>query len=58
MGLATTVVLQLTVNLDNPNHHICIDNFFYQQLLERGTYGCGNARSNRKEFPEELKYAK
>lgn len=62
-GLATSVVLQLTQHLEAEHHQIYFDNFFtskylLESLLERGFYGCGTARSNRKGFPDALKNIK
>ena len=62
-GLATRVVTELTNHLHNKYHHVFFDNFFTSvelltQLEENGVYGCGTARTNRKQFPTELKNVK
>ena len=59
-GLGTHVVKSLTSDLKHKYHHVYFDNYFTSfQLLEDlekdGIYGCGTARSNRKEFPLALK---
>ena len=59
-GLGAHVIKSLTSDLKHKYHHVYFDNYFTSfQLLEDldkdGIYGCGMARSNRKEFPVVLK---
>ena len=60
-GRKERVVKSLTSDLKHKYHHVYFDNYFTSfQLLEDlekdgGIYGCGTARSNRKEFPVALK---
>ena len=60
VGLGAYVVQTLTEDLKDKHHHVYFDNFFtsYQlleDLEEKGIYGCGTARKDRKEFPAGLK---
>ena len=60
-GLAERVVLDLMEPYHGKQHNLYIDNYFYTspslllKLLQKGTYATGTVRSNRKNFPEELK---
>ncbi len=59
-GLGARVVKDLTNKLHNKYHHVYCDNFFtsfflLNDLHKDGVYCCGTVRSNRKEFPSDLK---
>ena len=61
VGLATRVVVDLTEPFQHCNRHIYFDNFFtsvnlIEELLRRGTYGCGTLRANR--YPDSFKVKK
>ena len=54
---------ELSRDLVNGNHHLYFDNFFssyklMKDLLEDNIYANATTRSNRKDFPQELKEAK
>jgi len=55
-GLGARVVLDLCKELENKNHVVYMDNFFYsnilfEKLLVKKIYACGTARSNGKFLP-------
>ena len=59
-GLGERVVFELTECLRGGNYHIYCDNYFttcrlLDTLLTHKIYGCGTARTARREFPETLK---
>ena len=59
-GLGARVVLQLTQPFRNKNYRVYCDNFFsspalFDELLQNGLYACGTVRSDRIEYPPELK---
>ena len=61
-GLGGSVVTRLTRDLVGKAYHIYIDNFFssvplYQKLLQEMIYCTGTLRSNRQNFPPDLKIA-
>ena len=63
VGLGARVVKELTSDMQGKYHHIYFDNFFTSQdllldLVAKGIYACGTARTNRKGFPQLLKDAK
>ena len=60
--LGKKTVLKLTEKLRNKNYHVYFDNYFtgvplLEELLQRGTYGCGTMRINRKGLPQDLRPA-
>ena len=60
VGLGRSVVTRLTRDLVGKNHHIYIDSFFssvslYSNLLADKVYCTGTVRSNRRNFPPDLK---
>ena len=61
--LGARVVKDLTKELQGKWHHVYFDNFFTSYSLLRDLeksriYGCGTARKDRRDFPENLKKAK
>ena len=61
VGLATRVVVDFTEPFQHCNRHIYFDNFFtpvnlVEELLRRGTYGCGTLCANR--YPDSFKVKK
>ncbi|XP_048577744.1 piggyBac transposable element-derived protein 4-like [Nematostella vectensis] len=61
-GLGYQVVYDLTRKVAGKGHHVFCDNFFTsvklaEDLLKDSIYLCGTTRSNRKDFPAELKDA-
>lgn len=59
-NLGMRVVKELTTDFQEKWHRVYFDNFFTSKRLicdleEVGIYGCGTARSDRKEFPVDLK---
>ncbi|CAH1956760.1 unnamed protein product [Acanthoscelides obtectus] len=57
--LGERVVLELSKNFQNRGYCIYFDNFFttialMQKLLDRGLFGCGTVRQNRKNFPKHM----
>ena len=57
--LGQWTVLKLTEKLRDKNYHVYFDNYFtsiplLEELLRRGTFGCGTMRSNRKGLPQDL----
>ena len=62
-GLGERVVKEPSRDLVNGNHHLYFDNFFssyklMKDLLVDNIYATATTRSNRKDFPRELKEAK
>ena len=62
-GLGPSVVKRLTEPMMDLGHFVFYDNFFAtvdlaKDLLERNTYSCATARSNRRKFPDSLKRPK
>ena len=60
VGLGGSVVTRLTRDLVGKNHHIYMDSFFssvslYKNLLADNIYCTGTVRSNRRNFPPDLK---
>ena len=60
IGLGGNVVTRLTRDLVGKFYHVFADNFFssiplFQNLLKDGIYATGTLRSNRKQFPKDLK---
>ena len=58
VGLATRVVLDLSLPFQHTNRHLYFDNFYtsvqlVEELLRHGTYSCGTLRANR--YPAPLK---
>ena len=52
----------MTEKLRDKNYHVYFDNYFtsiplLEELLRRGTFGCGTMRSNRKGLPQDLRPA-
>lgn len=59
-GLGHRVVSDLVRSLHGKKYHIFCDHFFpsvklAEDLLENDLYLCGTTRSNRKDFPKQLK---
>ena len=59
-GLGARVVRDLTSDFQQRWHHVFFDNFFTSKSLlceleKVGIYGCGTAKSERKNFPVALK---
>ena len=59
-GLGHCVVSDLVGHLQGKNYHIFCDNFFtsvrlVEDLLAKNLYLCGTTRSNRTDFPADLK---
>ena len=62
-GLGERVVKELSRDLVNGNHHLYFDNFFssyklMKDMLGDNIYATATTRSNRKDFPQELKEVK
>ena len=59
LGLWEEVVLQLTKNLERSFCTVYFDNFFnnpklIEKLCQKGIYGIGTVRANRKEMPKMI----
>ena len=59
-GLGARVVLKLTQPFQHKNYRVFCDNFFsspalFEELLQNGLYACGTVRSDRREFPTDLR---
>ena len=59
---AKKTVLKLTEKHCDKNYHVYFDNYFTgvplpEELLQRGTCGCGTMRINQKGLPQELQPA-
>ena len=58
-GLGARVVLQLTQPYRHKDHRVYCDYFtspgLFDELLQHGLYACGTVRSDRREFPSDLK---
>nr|CAH7714459.1 unnamed protein product [Callosobruchus chinensis] len=57
--LGERVIIDLTENIKNRGYCLYFDNFFttiplMQKLLDRGLFGCGTLRQNRKHFPKQF----
>ena len=57
--LGQQTVLKLTEKLRDKNYHVYFDNYFtsiplLEELLRRGTFGCGTMQSNRKGLPQDF----
>ena len=51
------IILQLTKDLERSFCTVCFDNFFnspklFEKLLQKGIYGIGAVRANRKQMPK------
>ena len=62
-GLGERVVKDLTLDFQGKWHWVFFDNFFTSKKLlcdleSVGIYGCGTARKDRRDFPEQLKKPK
>ena len=56
VGLGTDVLKNLTKEIKNRNHHVLFTSYLLVADLEKdGTYSCGTARKDRKQFPPALK---
>ena len=62
-GLAYRVVMDLMRVYLDWNHYLFVDNYYtspkvFLDLEKQNTFACGTIRSNRGQFPDELKNAK
>ena len=61
-GLADDVVMRLLKNKFNKGYSVFVDNFYispnlFLDLFNKGVSGTGSVRTNRKNFPSELREA-